>query len=640
VCVDASPFADRLIHIGRGVATTLDADLVVLHIGTNDVRGGSAIERQRLDDSFELARSLGARVVTLPSRSVANAIAAYVRGHNVVKIIVGRSSQPALLRALRPSVADRLARRVGSVDLYVISKGGTEAVVAAAERLRNRRWIQPVLSVAIMGAVTAIALPMRALLSPANLVMAYLMAAVVIALRWGQGAAITGSVAGALFFDFSFVPPYFTFSVTDLQYVLALLGLLAVSLVTSALAGQVKAQADSAAEREAHTAVLYSLSRGLAGTRTAEQVFNAIEHHLRETFHRHAAIWVSDNGTLTLRLRSPEFDMRDECPASAVQVFETSRPSGVEPPIETRYYPLVTSSGSVGVLGLQSTDLTRPMSVPELRLLEAVAAQAASAIERESLADQARRARLLEETDRLQQALLNSISHNLRTPLASITGVLSGLAEDSARLEQSAREDLLATAREEAERLNRFVGNLLDMTRLEARAMRIHIEPCDVQDVIGAALRQLGDQGRKRSVAIDAPASLPLVPMDFVLISQALVNVLDNAVKYSPPDAPIVVRAEVHDHDLEIVVIDRGRGIPRADLDRIFDKFYRGHQTGIIGNGLGLSISRGFVEAHGGRIHAESAPRGGTVIRFTLPLGKAEDQTCNDRKRDQNSGRR
>ena len=156
--------------------------------------------------------------------------------------------------------------------------------------------------------------------------------------------------------------------------------------------------------------------------------------------------------------------------------------------------------------------------------------------------------------------------------------------------------------------------------------MRIHIEPCDVQDVIGAALRQLGDQGRKRSIAIDAPASLPLVPMDFVLISQALVNVLDNAVKYSPPDAPIVVRAQVHDRNLDIVVIDRGRGIPHADLDRIFDKFYRGHQTGIIGNGLGLSISRGFVEAHGGRIRAESAPPGRTAVRLTLPLGQAQDQ--------------
>jgi len=182
------------------------------------------------------------------------------------------------------------------------------------------------------------------------------------------------------------------------------------------------------------------------------------------------------------------------------------------------------------------------------------------------------------------------------------------------------------TARGEAERLNRFVGNLLDMTRLEAGAMRIRIEPCDVQDVIGAALAQLGEAGRQRSIAIDAPASLPLVPMDFVLIAQTLVNVLDNAVKYSPPDAPITVRAEAHDQDLDIVVTDLGVGIPAGDLDRVFDKFYRGAQTGVTGSGLGLSICKGFVEAHGGCIRAESQPAKGTRVRLTLPLRPTQGQ--------------
>jgi two-component system sensor histidine kinase KdpD len=279
----------------------------------------------------------------------------------------------------------------------------------------------------------------------------------------------------------------------------------------------------------------------------------------------------------------------------------------------------LTSRGTVGVIGVQRAD-ERPLSVADLRLLEAVATQAASAIERELLAEKARQAQLLEETDRLQQALLNSISHNLRTPLASITGALSSLEEDACRLKESARQDLVQTAREEAERLNRFVGNLLDMTRLEARAMRLHIEPCDVQDVIGAAVAQLGEPGRKRSIAIDAPACLPLVPMDFVLITQTLVNVLDNAVKYSPPEAPITVRAEAHERDLDIIVADRGIGIPSGDLDRVFDKFYRGPQTGVTGSGLGLSISKGFVEAHGGCIRAETQSTGGTLVRLTLPL--------------------
>jgi two-component system, OmpR family, sensor histidine kinase KdpD len=628
VCVDATPFADRLIRTGRKVATTLDAELVVLHIEVRDVHSSSDIDRQRLNEAFQVSRELGARVVAVPGRSVATEIIRYAREHNVVKIIVGRSPQPALIRVLRPSVADRLARSVGSADLYVISSAGPQAD-ALNERsggLRSRRWMRHGLSVAVMVAVTAVELPMRAALSPANLVMPYLMAAIVIALRWGQTAAIISSVIGAVLFDYSFIPPYFTFAMTDLQYVMTLLGMLAVSLVTSALAGQVKAHADAAAAREAHTAILYSLSRSLATVRSPDQVFQTVERHIRDTFHRQVAILLPDNEALTLRLRSPEFVISDEGRSIASQVFQTGRPSDVERPAKSSYFPLITARGTVGVIGLQATETSRQLSPADLPLLEAVATQAGSAIERELLAEKARQAQLLEETDRLQQALLNSISHNLRTPLASITGALSSLAEDSSRLGDHARQELLETARGEAERLNRFVGNLLDMTRLEAGTMRIRIEPCDVQDVIGAALAQLGEAGRQRSIAIDAPASLPLVPMDFVLIAQTLVNVLDNAVKYSPPDAPITVRAEAHDQDLDIVVTDLGVGIPPDDLDRVFDKFYRGPHTGVTGSGLGLSICKGFVEAHGGCIRAESQPAKGTRIRLRLPLREAQSQ--------------
>jgi len=626
VCVDATPFADRLIRTGRRVATTLDAELVVIYVDSTAVKTRSDIDRQHLSDAFQLASELGGRAVTVRGRSVAHEIVRYAREHNIVKIVVGRSPQPALLRVLRPSVADRLARHLGTVDLYVISTSSphVDDIGEASGTRRTRRWMQYALSVAVMAAVTAVELPMTAVLSPANLVMAYLMAAIVIALRWGKTAAIVSSVAGAVFFDYSFIPPYFTFAVTDLQYVMTLLGMLAVSLVTSALAGQVKTEADAAAEREHHTAVLYSLSRSLAVARSADQVFDVVERHLRETFHQHVAIMLPEDETLTLRLRSPAFQIGINGRSAASQVFKTGRPSDVDQTSGSRYFPLVTSRGTIGVIGLQATDPARPLSLTDLRLLEAMSTQAASAIEREFLAAKARQAQLLEETDRLQQALLNSISHNLRTPLASITGALSSLAEDSGRLMESARQDLVQTAREEAERLNRFVGNLLDMTRLEARAMRIHIEPCDVQDVIGAAVSQLGEQGRNRSIAIDAPASLPLVPMDFVLITQSLVNVLDNAVKYSRPESPITVRAEVHDNDLEIVITDRGIGIPVDDLDRVFDKFYRGPQTGVTGSGLGLSISKGFLEAHGGCIRAEGLPTGGTLVRLTLPLRQTQ----------------
>jgi two-component system sensor histidine kinase KdpD len=264
-------------------------------------------------------------------------------------------------------------------------------------------------------------------------------------------------------------------------------------------------------------------------------------------------------------------------------------------------------------------------------LLAAFANQAALAVERAQLAEQARQAHLSQETEKLQTALLNSISHDLRTPLVSITGALSSLREDQNALSDAARRSLLDMAGEEADRLNRLVGNLLNMTRLEAGAMRLTVEPADVQDVIGSALEQVNDRLGDRVMAINTSSDLPLVPMDFVLMVQVLVNLLDNALKYSPPDSSIELRAHCSGAYLLIEVADQGVGIPREDLKRIFDKFFRVHRPEqISGTGLGLSICKGIVDAHGGFIGAENRPGGGTVITVALPL---EQQAMNHENR-------
>jgi two-component system sensor histidine kinase KdpD len=281
---------------------------------------------------------------------------------------------------------------------------------------------------------------------------------------------------------------------------------------------------------------------------------------------------------------------------------------------------LQTAGSVVGVLGVKLKG--GEYSAPEQRrLLDAFASQTALAIERAHLAQAAAQARLAKATERLESALLNSVSHDLRTPLASITGALSSLREEGGRLPEAARRELLDTACEEAQRLNRFVGNLLDMTRLEAGALQVKAEPGDVQDLVGSALNALGPRLDQRRVDIDVPSGLPAVPLDLVLMAQALVNVLDNALKYSPPESPIEVRAGVHGDWLEISVADRGPGIPEEDLERVFDKFYRvGRPEGASGTGLGLVISRGIVAAHGGRIRARNRPGGGTEVVVALPL--------------------
>jgi two-component system sensor histidine kinase KdpD len=286
----------------------------------------------------------------------------------------------------------------------------------------------------------------------------------------------------------------------------------------------------------------------------------------------------------------------------------------------------------VGVLAVQPPSTSeRPLQSDQRRLLDAFASQAAIALERAELSEEARRGQVVRETERLQTALLNSISHDLRTPLASITGALSSLVDGAAAMNESTRRELLENAKEEADRLNHLLGNLLDMNRLESGALRLRIEPGDVEDLVGTALAQFGDAAQRRDIRVSVPPSLPPVPVDFALVTQALVNILDNAVKYSPPGSPVDIRAQMAGADLQIRIEDRGAGIPPEDLKRVFDKFYRiQRRDATRGVGLGLAISKGIIEAHGGRIWAENRPDGGTTVAFTLPVASpGPAQTAN-----------
>ena len=305
--------------------------------------------------------------------------------------------------------------------------------------------------------------------------------------------------------------------------------------------------------------------------------------------------------------------------------FEHDQPAGrgtdTLPAAPLRCQPLKTARGLVGVLGLRPKQ-PGSLLTPEQRLaLDAFAHQAALALERASLVEQARQAELLQAAEKLQTALLNSISHDLRTPLVAITGALSALDEDDGTLDEATRRSLVENARAEADRLNRLVGNLLNMTRIEAGALKLAREPCDISDLIGSALEIVGSRLQERKVEVTISPEVPLVNLDFVLIVQVLVNLLDNAIKYSPVDQPIEVGACQEGHEVQITVADRGPGIPPEDLERVFDKFYRVQRPGnISGTGLGLSICKGIVEAHGGSIRAENRAGGGTRLRIRLPI--------------------
>lgn len=468
---------------------------------------------------------------------------------------------------------------------------------------------------------------LRPYLSPTNMVMAYLLAVVVAALNLGRWPAITTALLGVVVFDFFFVPPRFSFSVADKEYLLTFFALFVVGMVISALVARAREQAEALRIRGEETAALYRLSRELSAAADLEGVLKGAVRSLEDNLHVKVIVWMQAGDGIEPVEASQNMSSPAAERAAALWTFRSRRRSGPGSEMfasaSMAHLPLKSPAMIEGVLSI-ALEAGLPLPEGKLRILDACSAQIALALERARLAMAAEEARLLKARENLERALLNSISHDLRTPLATVTGVLSSLREEGAVLNEKARRELLDTACGEAERLNRFVGNLLDMTRIEAGAVRLNIEPCDVQDLIGCALAALESRLGARRVEVNLAPGLPLVPIDLVLMTQVLVNLLDNSIKYAPPGSPVEVIATAEEGWLVLEVVDRGPGVPEHDLQRVFDKFYRiPVPEGAGGTGLGLSICKGFVEAHGGRIAAENRTGGGVRIVIRLPLASS-----------------
>jgi two-component system sensor histidine kinase KdpD len=628
VCVSPSPLSERLVRATRRLAARLMGEWYAVYVETEAHARLSPDDRQRVAQTLHLAEELGAKALSLPGESVAETVIAYAASHNVTKIVAGKPLQPRWRELLHGSVVDQIIRASGNIDIFVITASDEPARLAPrpAPPAPPRRW-QPIFAaVALVGLATLAGLPLRTVIEPANLVMVYLLAVVVAAVRLGRGPAILASLLSVVAFDWFMVPPFHMLRIADAQYLLTFAGLLAVGLVTSTLASQAREHAQTTQRRARQTLALYELSRDLAAAGDVAEVTQVVVRHVEQLLAPAAAVLVLDGDQLKASSASAGLELSAAELAVATWTFQHKTPagrgSGTLSGASGHYLPLTTAQGTVGVLGILQAE---EMSAEQQRLAQSFASQAALAIERSQLAETASAAQLLQETERLQSALLNSISHNLRTPLASITGALSSLRDQRDLLDEQASLALVDTAFGEAERLNRLVGNLLDMTRMEAGALRLSLQPGDIQDAVGVAFSQLDQNLRGRPVIVDLPADLPLVPMDFALIVQVLVNLLDNANKYSPEGAPIEIHAATRGAELIVEIHDCGPGIPESEIESIFEKFHRVQLPGDPGGtGLGLSISRGIISAHGGRITARNRPEGGAVLSFSLPLAEGK----------------
>jgi two-component system sensor histidine kinase KdpD len=480
-------------------------------------------------------------------------------------------------------------------------------------------------SLAFVALLTIGGLWIAPIIKEPNLAILYMLAVVFSALRWGRRAAIISAVAGAITFDFFFVPPFRSLAAGDLWYLITLIGLLAVGLTVSMLTLAAKEEAREARRREAQTAALYSFTKSLAEASTLDQILEAITYHVGKTFSRPTVLLLPSAEGLIVRFRSEGLILNGRDILAAAKAFESGEEAGCGigefSALKIRYRPLKTSQEVLAVLGILAKSPEEMLPADRQQLLATFMNLTALAITRANLARRAQQAEFLQEADKFQRALLNSISHNLRTPITSVIGALNSVLEDGPLFDTSLQRSLLQTAQGEAIRLNRLVQNLLDMSRLEGGAISVRTELCDVHDVISAALEQLAEPARNHAISITIAPDLPLVPMDEVLIVQVLVNLIDNGLKYSPDDAAVEIGARLHGDELEITVADRGNGIPEQDLERVFEKFFRATSPGAPrGAGLGLSICRGFVNAHGGRIWAKCRPQRGTEVAFVLPM--------------------
>lgn len=458
----------------------------------------------------------------------------------------------------------------------------------------------------------------------ADTVMVYLLSVVLVSMRFGYGPSLFAAVLSVLCFDFFFIPPLLTFAVHDLSHVVTFGVMFFVALVISGLTQRVRAQAAAADQREERTAALYALSRELAAAKRVPDIAGIADRHLFEALGLHARLYVpnADRKTVRALVADGASSASDDSLTSIAQwVWDQARPAGFGsnafPSSAESHLPLLASRGAVAVLSVRPDDPLRWPVAESRDYLAAFANQIASAIERVELASEAQTAQLQMETEQMRSSLLSSVSHDLRTPLAVVTGAASSLLEDT--IDAPTRRELTETILQEAQRLNRLVRNLLDMTRLDAGALRINKEWQPLEEVVGAALNRMDDALAGRRVLTELAPDLPLVPLDAVLIQQLLLNLLENALKYTPAESPIAIRASRAPRGVELVISDRGPGIPAGEEQRIFDKFYRiGPEGG--GVGLGLAICKGIVMAHGGEIFVSNRADGGAEFHVLLPI--------------------
>ncbi|AFT85156.1 DUF4118 domain-containing protein [Paraburkholderia phenoliruptrix] len=670
VCVGPGPEAPALVRAAARLAASLKADWIAVYVETPALQRLPDARRERTLNALKLAAELGAETATLAGTDAVAALTGYAQARNVSRLVAGASNRAGIGRRLRRPLGERLVEQGGHADVTLIrvsSEGGSgeqrhllnttanawrDALSAARERRSPPRAYG--FAFAICAGITAVASQLMARIDLTNLVMLYLLGVVFTAVKLGRGPGVLLSFLSVAAFDFFFVPPRLSLSVSDTQYLLTFFGMLLTSLVISHLTSSLRREARVARRREQRTGAMYAMARELAAALTTEQIVGIGSRHVSEVFGARVAILLPDSADqVKQKIEDPDAAITlegDHLDTDVGQwVYDHQKPAGhgtdTLPAAAALYLPLKAPMRTRGVLAVVLRD-ERELNAPEQqRMLDAFAAQIALALERVHYVDIARDALVNMESERLRNSLLSAISHDLRTPLTTIVGFSSMLAQSREQSGDTRRDDELVEAiHEEALRMTGIVTNLLDMARLQAGSLQLNRQWTLLEETVGAALRACRRVLAGHPVQVDLAADLPLLHLDAVLMERLFSNLFENAAKYTAPGTPITIGAQRFDADgksfVRVTVDDNGPGLPAGMETRVFEKFTRGEkESAKPGIGLGLAICRAIVEAHGGSIGAVNRipayPAGGAAqaagraegasFWFTLPVETPPD---------------
>ena len=642
-CVGPDAAAERVVRAAALLASQLNADWHAIYVETPALQRLPSARRERILATLSLAQELGATTAVIANAQVAESVVAYARSHNFSKLVIGRDPGRRLWPWQRSS-GQKLALLAPDIDLIEIGRTAgpmqngavkntasfhSDASTDSSDRRRakNLRYLWAACACI---AVTAVSMPLAAHFDRSNIVAIFILAVVLVGVRFGRGPAALSAVLNVAAFDFFFVPPRFSFAVSDVQYLLTFFIMLAVGLITGQLTAGLRFQARVASHREERAGSLYEIARDLSGAVQIDQVIKISRESIERTFRATAAILLPDqNGQFAMPSLGTSPSMADK-PLNieigiAQWAFDRGQPAGFStdtlPGSEILYIPLRAPTRARGVLAVKANN-RRLLRIPEQRqLLDTFAALIAIALERVHYVGVAQDALITMESERLRNSLLAALSHDLRTPLTVLVGLAESLYLTKPELSAVQRETAEAIT-EEAHRMSALVSNLLDMARIESGGVKLNLEWQPLEEVIGTALDATRGILKQHRIEVRLSPGLPLVRFDALLIERVLVNLLENAAKYTPAGSTVTIAAEAVADDLSVSVSDNGPGLPIGREDAVFEKFTRGHrESATPGVGLGLAICRAIIESHGGKIQGFNRPGGGASFNFTLPLG-------------------